>query len=74
MKDSEITDIIFREAVEAIDADNIIKLEQLLKDNPKLIQQRLDAPTKGYLHIHTCYGLLLIILFVMKNCLQILLK
>jgi peptide-methionine (S)-S-oxide reductase len=48
MKNSEITDPLFREAVEAIDAGNTPVLEQLLDNHPRLLHDRLDVPTEGY--------------------------
>src|SRR5688572_10045493 len=43
MKNSQITDALFREAVSAIDAGETIKLEQLLVANPGLACERLDV-------------------------------
>jgi peptide-methionine (S)-S-oxide reductase len=48
MNNSEITDPIFREAVEAIDRGKISVLKKLLQDNPGLVSTRLDVPTEGY--------------------------
>jgi len=48
MKNSDIKDPVFRDAVEAIDSGNLSSLENLLKANPHLINQRLDFPTDGY--------------------------
>jgi peptide-methionine (S)-S-oxide reductase len=48
MKNSDIKDPVFREAVEAIDAGNMTSLEHLLKKNPQLVSKRLDSPTEGY--------------------------
>ncbi len=49
MKNSEITNPLFHEAVEAIDSGNISVLQQLLEANPDLVTNRLDTPTeKGY--------------------------
>ena len=48
MKNSEITDPLFREAVEAIDAGNLSVLQRLLESNPPLVRKRLDHPTEGY--------------------------
>jgi len=48
MRNSEITDPLFREAVEAIDAGNITKLKQLLDEHPNLVKERLDVPKEGY--------------------------
>jgi Ankyrin repeats (3 copies) len=48
MKNSDITDPIFLEAVEAIDAGNISLLEQLLNKHPRLVSDRLDISTEGY--------------------------
>ena len=48
MKNSDITDSLFREAVDAIDSGNISVLQQLLETNPQLVTKRLDTPTDGY--------------------------
>lgn len=48
MKNSDITDPLFREAVEAIDAGNLPVLQQLLETNPQLVRKRLDYPAEGY--------------------------
>lgn len=48
MKNHDITDTLFREAVEAIDSGNIIALQQLLNANPDLVTKRLDTPKEGY--------------------------
>ncbi len=48
MKNSDITDSLFREAVDAIDSGNISVLQQLLEKNPQLVTKRLDTPTDGY--------------------------
>jgi len=48
MRTSDITDPLFRDAVEAIDNGNIILLQKLLETNPQLISMRLDIPTEGY--------------------------
>jgi hypothetical protein len=48
MKNSEITDPVFREAVEAIDSGNVIALQELLQTNPELVTRRLDIPKEGY--------------------------
>jgi hypothetical protein len=47
VKNSEITDPLFREAVEAIDAGDMTALENLLQQHPKLIATRLHYP-EGY--------------------------
>src|SRR4051812_41537368 len=44
MDDSEILDLLFREAVSAIDAGDVPALERLLAENPRLVRDRLDAP------------------------------
>ena len=44
MKNSDITDTLFLEAVEAIDAGNIASLQQLLDTNPWLVTKRLYTP------------------------------
>jgi peptide-methionine (S)-S-oxide reductase len=48
MNKSDITDPLFRDAVEAIDSGNLSSLQILLDLNPTLISQRLDFPTEGY--------------------------
>ena len=48
MNNSEITDPLFKQAVESIDSGNISLLRELLRDNPLLIRTRLDVPTEGY--------------------------
>ena len=48
MNNSEITDPLFRNAVEAIDSGNISLLKKLLQDDPQLVSKRLDVPTEGY--------------------------
>jgi len=48
MKNSEISDPLFRDAVGAIDNGNISLLRDLLESNPKLVANRLDTPAEGY--------------------------
>ena len=48
METSDITDPLFREAVDAIDNGNITLLQHLLETNPQLITKRLDTPAEGY--------------------------
>ena len=49
MKNSDIQDPLFRNAVEAIDTGNISLLQQLLEANPELVTNRLDTPNEeGY--------------------------
>src|SRR5215831_2970268 len=48
MKNSEITDPLFREAVEAIDAGDINTLKHLLDQHTLLVSQRLNVPKEGY--------------------------
>jgi hypothetical protein len=48
MHDPEITDPLFREAIEAIDSGNVSALESLLNEHPRLVRERLDNPTEGY--------------------------
>lgn len=48
MKNADITDPLFREAVEAIDSGNIAVLQELLEKNPSLVTKRLDTPAEGY--------------------------
>lgn len=48
MKNSDITNPLFREAVAAIDASNIILLERLLKQHTQLVAERANVPEEGY--------------------------
>lgn len=48
MKNAEITDPVFHEAVEAIDNGNIAALQTLINDNPGLVTSRLQVPAEGY--------------------------
>jgi len=48
MNNFEITDPLFREAVEAIDSGNTGVLKRLLQDHPQLARKRLDTPSEGY--------------------------
>lgn len=48
MHNDEITDPLFRQAVEYIDAGNTASLRQLLEANPQLVNTRLDLPGGGY--------------------------
>src|SRR5664279_4320315 len=48
MKNSEIKDPLFREAIEAIDSGNTIQLERLLAENPRLVYSRLSLPSGDY--------------------------
>jgi peptide-methionine (S)-S-oxide reductase len=48
MQTSEISDPLFRRAVEAIDNGDINILQDLLTRYPALIRQRLEAPNEGY--------------------------
>ena len=48
MKKAEITNPLFREAVEAIDSGNISALENLLAAHPELVRDRLSYPGGGY--------------------------
>jgi len=48
MKNSDISDPLFREAVEAIDNGNLSALRHLLTMHPRLVSERLDFPEKGY--------------------------
>lgn len=44
MHDPEILDSLFREAVSAIDVGDVITLERLLTEHPRLVRDRLDSP------------------------------
>jgi Ankyrin repeats (many copies) len=48
MENADITDPLFRTAVETIDAGNIALLEQLVAANPRLVIERLNFPEEGY--------------------------
>jgi Ankyrin repeat len=48
MNNADISDPLFRNAVEAIDNGNIAVLQQLLEANPQLLSKRLDTPSEGY--------------------------
>ena len=48
MTNEEITNPLFRQAVEAIDSGNITVLEKLLDQHPHLVRERLDIPEEGY--------------------------
>lgn len=48
MKNSDITNPLFRSAVEALDAGNLAALSRLLEENPGLVAERLDYPSEGY--------------------------
>ncbi len=48
MKNEEISDPLFREAVEAIDAGHLTELRKLVENNPRLVSERLNYPREGY--------------------------
>jgi hypothetical protein len=48
MKNTEITDPAFLEAVEAIDSGNISVLESLIRQHPRLVKERLKSAEEGY--------------------------
>jgi hypothetical protein len=48
MDEIEITDPVFREAVDAIDEGDEIRLLQLIKKHPRLLSDRLPTPEDGY--------------------------
>jgi len=48
MKNSEISDPLFRDAVECIDAGDVASLKKLLNNNSRLVSEPLDLPTEGY--------------------------
>ena len=44
MRDAELLDTLFREAVAAIDAGDVATLERLLAQHPRLVRDRLKSP------------------------------
>ena len=48
MKNEDIKDPLFREAVEAIDAGDRQTLSRLVSQHPYLVRERLDHPEEGY--------------------------
>ncbi|GAA3960401.1 ankyrin repeat domain-containing protein [Mucilaginibacter dorajii] len=48
MNNTDITDPLFLQAVEAIDSGDIVLLEELLTHNKRLVRERLDYPEPGY--------------------------
>ncbi len=48
MKNSDVTDPLFLEAVAAIDQGDTASLQKLLHEHPHLATQRLDTPNEGY--------------------------
>jgi len=48
MQTTDITDPLFRQAVEAIDSGDIATVKRLLQANPGLATKRLESPTEGY--------------------------
>jgi len=48
MKNADISDPLFLEAVEAIDCGDEVLLERLLENSPRLIRERLSYPVEGY--------------------------
>ena len=73
MNSSDISDPLFSEAVEAIDAGNMLFLEQLLYKHPELVYHGQLFRKKGILKSLSCFGSLQTILSGIKICLQILL-
>jgi hypothetical protein len=50
MKNSDIDDPVFAQAVAAIDSGDLAALRKLLDARPQLVQDRLDLPETGYFH------------------------
>jgi hypothetical protein len=48
MKDSDISDPLFRQAVEAIDSGALAGLRELVEAHPRLVQERLNLSEEGY--------------------------
>ena len=48
MQNSAISDPVFREAVESVDAGNVSKLKGLLAAHPDLVRKPLNLPEEGY--------------------------
>ena len=44
MADPKLVDVLFREAVSAIDAGDVSTLKRLLTTHPELVNERLDSP------------------------------
>jgi len=44
----DISDPLFRKAVEAIDNGDVLSLQSILNENPEIINERLSSPTNGY--------------------------
>jgi len=69
MTNEEITNPLFRQAVEAIDSGNITVLQKLLDQHPHLVRERLDIPEEGYFRHPYLTWLLRITLSGTINCL-----
>ena len=72
-------DVLFREAVAAIDAGDVAALERLLQEHPELVRDRLTDPgdwvrsqigpaLDGFFEIHTCSGSSPRMRFVRDSC------
>lgn len=48
MKNSDITDVLSKKAIGAIDAGRITELKDLITGNPRLIKDRLVTQEEGY--------------------------
>jgi hypothetical protein len=48
MKNSDIHDPLFRQAVAAVDSGDLVALRELLDEHPRLVRERLDLPEEGY--------------------------
>ncbi len=44
VKDAELLDTLFRQAVSAVDAGDVAALERLLAEHPRLVRERLKSP------------------------------
>jgi hypothetical protein len=51
MKNADITQPLFREAVEAIERGDVVLLEELITQNKQLVRDRLELPESGYFQL-----------------------
>jgi hypothetical protein len=48
MKNSDISDPLFRHAVTSVDSGDLVMLQELVEQHPRLVRERLDLPEEGY--------------------------